>query len=119
MLPLPFKDCLPAEGDADSSRLLIPLPGGADPFRENVRSSASPSAGKSSRMYSAVGPVIRQRDKAGARLLKRALSGVSLKSPTATVRVQPEAARESPRARKRATATSRRQSVSPPPYLEG
>lgn len=34
---------LSSEGDAASSRLLMPLAGGADPFRVNARSAASPS----------------------------------------------------------------------------
>ena len=112
---------LSSEGDAASSRLLMPLAGGADPFRVNARPAASPSEDSLSRRFSCAvaGSVILQREKAGARREKMGLSGVSLKSPTAMARGQPEVARESPKARKRATATSRRQFVSPPPYLDG
>lgn len=40
---------LSSEGDAASSRLLVPLAGGADPFRVNARSAASPSEDASQR----------------------------------------------------------------------
>ena len=115
MLPMPFQGPFLFSGAlAAGSRLLNPPSGSADPFRENVRPAA-----KAPENMAPAGPTRRQRERDGERRSKSGFSGVSLKSPTATIRAHPAAARESLTARRRATATSRRQSVSPPPYLEG